>query len=117
QLTASLKQARTDLGRLHSLEDALDSTGWLDPTKLRAMKERGVPLSGGLAQAADLAGAAPRSFTPVGPAVNATRSRVDQFGREPPSYLRLQMGKLFGDRLARQGVESLNRELRAGTGL
>lgn len=117
QLIADLKQARVNIARLHTLDDALDSTGWLDATKLVAMAENGVPLTGELAQIAADAAAAPRSFTPLKQAVNNQDAYLDQFGREPMSWMRTAIGHLGGNRAARQGVEALNRDLREGSGL
>src|SRR5262249_43265356 len=46
QLVAELNKARVNIARLHTLDDSLDSTGWVDPTKLVAMADHHVPLSG-----------------------------------------------------------------------
>jgi hypothetical protein len=117
QLVEQLKTARVNIARLHALDDSLDSVGWVDPAKLVSMAERHVPLSGGLAEVAADAAAAPRSLRAMGPSINAADSQLDRFGREPHSWVRNVVGRMGGNLLARRGIDSLNQELRAGSGL
>ncbi len=117
ELVQQLKTARVNMARLHALDDATDSVGWVDPAKLAAMAERHEPLTGGLAEVAADAAAAPRSLRPMSRAIDSQGNQLDRFGREPASWLRNVVGHLGGNLLARRGVESLNRELRAGSGL
>jgi hypothetical protein len=116
-LVESLRGARVNMARLHALSDATDSVGWVDPTKLVAMAERHEPLTGGLAEVAADAAAAPRSLSPMKGAINAQDNQLDRFGREPHSWMRNVVGHLGGNILARRGITQLNEELRAGSGL